>query len=54
LDAGEAQDLILGEVRDFLGGIHPQDDMTLVVLRVGGSKEVRAERHIEERITVRG
>jgi serine phosphatase RsbU (regulator of sigma subunit) len=35
LDATAARDSILGEVREFLDGIHPQDDMTLVVLRVG-------------------
>jgi sigma-B regulation protein RsbU (phosphoserine phosphatase) len=35
LDAAGARDSILGEVRDFLDGVHPQDDMTLVVLRVG-------------------
>ena len=35
LDACASRDSILEEVRAFLGGIHPQDDMTLVVLRVG-------------------
>ncbi len=35
LDAAETRDSILKEVTEFLGGIHPQDDMTLVVLRVG-------------------
>jgi serine phosphatase RsbU (regulator of sigma subunit) len=35
LDATAARDSILGEVKDFLDGVHPQDDMTLVVLRVG-------------------
>ena len=35
LNAADALDSILTEVRAFLGGIHPQDDMTLVVLRVG-------------------
>jgi serine phosphatase RsbU (regulator of sigma subunit) len=35
LDAAAARDSILSEVRAFLGGVHPQDDMTLVVLRVG-------------------
>ena len=35
LDAAATRDSILEEVRDFLGGVHPQDDMTLVVLRVG-------------------
>ncbi len=35
LDAAAARDSILGTVRAFLGGVHPQDDMTLVVLRVG-------------------
>ncbi len=36
LEATAAHDSILGEVRSFLDGVHPQDDMTLVVLRVGG------------------
>jgi hypothetical protein len=54
LDAGQAQDSILAEVRDFLGGIHPQDDMTLVVLRVGASKEYAENGYIEERTTARG
>jgi len=36
LAAMAAHDSILGEVRSFLDGVHPQDDMTLVVLRVGG------------------
>ncbi len=36
LDATAARDSILSTVRAFLGGVHPQDDMTLVVLRVGG------------------
>jgi sigma-B regulation protein RsbU (phosphoserine phosphatase) len=36
LAAPAAHDSILGEVRSFLDGVHPQDDMTLVVLRVGG------------------
>ncbi len=35
LDAAAARDAILTAVRVFLGGVHPQDDMTLVVLRVG-------------------
>jgi serine phosphatase RsbU (regulator of sigma subunit) len=35
LDAAASRDAILAEVREFLGGVHPQDDMTLVVLRVG-------------------
>jgi hypothetical protein len=35
MDAAATHDSILGEVREFLGGVHPQDDMTLVVLRVG-------------------
>ncbi len=35
LDAAAARDSILTAVRAFLGGVHPQDDMTLVVLRVG-------------------
>jgi serine phosphatase RsbU (regulator of sigma subunit) len=34
LDAAQTHDLILSAVREFLGGVHPQDDMTLVVLRV--------------------
>jgi sigma-B regulation protein RsbU (phosphoserine phosphatase) len=38
MDAAAAHDLILGEVRHFLDGVHPQDDMTLVVLRVGEHK----------------
>ena len=37
LDAASSRDAILAEVKDFLGGVHPQDDMTLVVLRVGES-----------------
>ncbi len=36
LDAAKTRDSILNEVRAFLGGVHPQDDMTLVVLRVEG------------------
>jgi serine phosphatase RsbU (regulator of sigma subunit) len=35
LDAAAARDSILSAVRAFLGGVHAQDDMTLVVLRVG-------------------
>ena len=35
MDAAAARDSILDEVRGFLDGVHPQDDMTLVVLRVG-------------------
>jgi sigma-B regulation protein RsbU (phosphoserine phosphatase) len=35
LDAAAAHDSILSTVREFLSGVHPQDDMTLVVLRVG-------------------
>lgn len=35
LDATATRDSILCDVREFLGGVHPQDDMTLVVLRVG-------------------
>jgi serine phosphatase RsbU (regulator of sigma subunit) len=35
LDAAAAHDSILSTVRTFLDGVHPQDDMTLVVLRVG-------------------
>jgi hypothetical protein len=36
LAAAGARDSILSAVSAFLGGVHPQDDMTLVVLRVGG------------------
>ena len=36
LGATAAHDSILSEVRAFLNGVHPQDDMTLVVLRVSG------------------
>jgi sigma-B regulation protein RsbU (phosphoserine phosphatase) len=32
--AGAARDAILRDVADFLGGLAPQDDLTLVVLRV--------------------
>jgi sigma-B regulation protein RsbU (phosphoserine phosphatase) len=35
LNAATARDSILAEVHTFLDGVHPQDDMTLVVLRVG-------------------
>ena len=35
LDATGALDSILRDVTEFLDGVHPQDDMTLVVLRVG-------------------
>jgi sigma-B regulation protein RsbU (phosphoserine phosphatase) len=35
LNAAAARDSILTEVHKFLDGVHPQDDMTLVVLRVG-------------------
>jgi hypothetical protein len=35
LDAAAARDSILTAVHAFLDGVHPQDDMTLVVLRVG-------------------
>ncbi len=35
MDAAAARDSILAEVHDFLGGVHQQDDITLVVLRVG-------------------
>jgi serine phosphatase RsbU (regulator of sigma subunit) len=38
LDAAAARDSILSDVREFLGGVHPQDDMTLVVLRVGAGE----------------
>jgi hypothetical protein len=38
LDAAATHDIILKAVRDFLGGVHPQDDMTLVVLRVGNER----------------
>lgn len=40
LDAIETRDSILNEVMAFLGDIHPQDDMTLVVLRVGERAEL--------------
>ena len=43
LNAAATRDSILSAVREFLGGVHPQDDMTLVVLRVG-----------DERMMVRG
>jgi sigma-B regulation protein RsbU (phosphoserine phosphatase) len=35
MDAARTRDAILSEVKTFLNGVHPQDDMTLVVLRVG-------------------
>jgi serine phosphatase RsbU (regulator of sigma subunit) len=35
MNAAAARDSILTEVHKFLDGVHPQDDMTLVVLRVG-------------------
>ncbi len=35
MHADAARDSILSEVRTFLDGVHPQDDMTIVVLRVG-------------------
>jgi sigma-B regulation protein RsbU (phosphoserine phosphatase) len=34
LDAGTVQERILAGVREFLAGVAPQDDMTIVVLRV--------------------
>ena len=34
LSADGARDLILLDVREFLAGNHPQDDLTIVVLRV--------------------
>jgi serine phosphatase RsbU (regulator of sigma subunit) len=37
MDAAAARDSILAEVNDFLGGVHQQDDITLVVLRVGSN-----------------
>ena len=40
LNAADTRDSILKEVREFLGGIHPQDDMTLVVLRVESSRRL--------------
>ncbi len=43
LDAAGALDSILSEVRAFLDGIHPQDDMTMVVLRVGASEKLNAD-----------
>lgn len=39
LNAAETRDSIINDVKEFLGGIHPQDDMTLVVLRVGASEK---------------
>ena len=42
LDATGAHNSILGEVREFLNGVHPQDDMTLVVLRVGPAAAAQA------------
>ena len=38
LDAAGTRDAILKAVREFLDGVHPQDDMTLVVLRVGDER----------------
>ena len=40
LDAAATHDSILRAVRAFLNGIHPQDDMTLVVLRVGNERMI--------------
>jgi sigma-B regulation protein RsbU (phosphoserine phosphatase) len=40
MEAAEARDSILDEVKAFLGGIHPQDDMTLVVLRLGVAEKL--------------
>lgn len=40
LDATAARDSILADVGAFLGSVHPQDDMTLVVLRVGARNEL--------------
>jgi serine phosphatase RsbU (regulator of sigma subunit) len=34
LDAGGVRERVLGEVKEFLQGVAPQDDMTVVVLRV--------------------
>ena len=44
MDAEQARDKILSEVQEFLGGIHPQDDMTVVVLRVGASEKLGHDR----------
>ena len=33
-DAGAVRERIVSEVTGFLGGVAPQDDMTIVVLRV--------------------
>jgi hypothetical protein len=38
LEAGAARDLILADVKAFLGSVSPQDDQTLVVLKVSGSR----------------
>jgi serine phosphatase RsbU (regulator of sigma subunit) len=43
LDATGTRDSILNAVREFLGGVHPQDDMTIVVLRVGDPAEARTQ-----------
>ncbi len=38
MDATQTRDFISQAVRKFLDGVHPQDDMTLVVLRVGSER----------------
>ncbi len=40
LDAADTRDSILADVSEFLNGVHPQDDMTLVVLRVGNGTSI--------------
>jgi serine phosphatase RsbU (regulator of sigma subunit) len=34
LDAGSVRERILARVKEFLAGVAPQDDMTIVVLRI--------------------
>ena len=48
LDAVAARDSILSEVHGFLDGVHPQDDMTLVVLRVGDRPIVREDQEEDQ------
>jgi hypothetical protein len=52
MDAAATRDSILAAVREFLDGVHPQDDMTLVVLRVGDSGST--QNHEDERMMVSG
>ena len=54
LDAARSLDSILHEVREFLNGVHPQDDMTLVVLRVGQSENLVHRDHGVRGLSVRG